>query len=247
MSKSAELIRSCVERVAELRNLARGNPELDQALHWVKEFQSRRFAATYTDLLNSREFGAASRFFLMELYGDWDYAQRDAQFARIAGALERYFPTAVVATAVALAELHALTEELDFEMAQTSLDADISGQRDDCLRYLESWRRVDRLADRTHQLDAVLKVGAELDRLTRVRGLRMMLRVMRGPAKAAGLDALQRFLEAGFDTFADMSGTKNLAASFLETIGSRERTWIGMLFNMPKDACLRELHSYLGR
>lgn len=246
MSKSAELIRACVERVAELRNIARGNPELDQALHWIKDLQSRRFAATYADLLNSREFGTASRFFLMELYGDWDYAQRDAQFARIAGPLERYFPASVVATAVALAQLHALTEELDFAMAQASLETDIRGQRDECLRYLESWRRVERLADRTHQLDAVLKVGAELDRLTRVRGLRMMLRMMRGPAKAAGLDALQRFLEAGFDTFAEMSSTKNLAASFLETIASRERTWIGKLFNMPKDACLRELHSYLG-
>ena len=246
MPKPSEVIRGCVERVAELRNLARGRPELDQALHWVKEFQSRRFAATYADLLNSREFGAASRFFLMELYGDWDYAQRDAQFARIATALEKYFPASVVATAVALAELHALTEELDFAMAQAALDANIRGHQDACLRYLESWRLVGRMADRTRQLDAVLKVGAELDRLTQIRGLRMMLRMMRGPAKAAGLDALQRFLEAGFDTFSDMSSTKNLAANFLETIGNRERTWIGKLFNMPQEACLRELYSLLG-
>jgi hypothetical protein len=246
MSQPAEMIRSCVERVAEIRSIARGSAELDRALHWVKEFQSRRFASTYTDLLNSKEFGAASRFFLIELYGDWDYAQRDAQFARIAGALQSYFPASVVATAVALAQLHALTEELDFAMANASLHADIQSHEDECLRYLECWRSVDRVTDRTHQLDAVLKVGAELDRLTRIRGLRMMLRMMRGPAKAAGLDALQRFLEAGFDTFSEMSSTKNLAANFLETIGSRERSWIGKLFNMPRDACLRELHSCLG-
>lgn len=241
MAKPAEIIRSCVDQVAQLRGSAHNSPDLDQALRWVKEFQSRRFAATYLDLLNSRDFGAASRFFLLELYGDKDYALRDAQFARIASALQKYFPASVVDTAVALAQLHALTEELDFAMAKACLTLDGRKKTDECLRYLECWRLVGRQADRTHQLDAVLNVGAELNRLTRIRGLRTMLRMMRGPAKAAGLDALQRFLESGFDTFSEMSGAKNLAAGFLETIANRERTWIGMLFNTPKDLCLREL------
>ena len=245
MALPAEIIRSCVERVAQIRDISRGTPELDLALRWVKEFQSRRFAATYSDLLNSKDFGAASRFFLIELYGDKDYALRDAQFARIASALQKYFPASVVDTAVALAQLHALTEELDFAMAQTCLTLDANSDADECSRYLECWRRVDRLADRTLQLDAVLNVGAELNRLTRIHGLRMMLRMMRGPARAAGLDALQRFLESGFDTFAEMSGNKNIAAGFLDTIASRERTWIGMFFNAPKDLCLRELRMCL--
>ncbi|MBC7917145.1 MAG: hypothetical protein H7Y28_04975 [Rhodoferax sp.] len=218
---------------------------MDRHLHWVKEFQSRRFAATYSDLLNSKDFGAASRFFLIELYGDKDYALRDAQFARIASALQKYFPASVVETAVALAQLHALTEELDFAMAKACSTVDANRMADESMRYLESWRQVGRPADRTHQLDAVLNVGAELNRLTQIRGLRMMLRMMRGPAKAAGLDALQRFLESGFDTFSEMSGAKNLAEGFLETIANRERTWIGTLTNAPKDLCLRELRASL--
>lgn len=228
-----------------LRTMTQGNDNLGGALRWAKDFQSRRFAATYADLLNSREFGPASRFFLVELYGDWDYAQRDAQFARIASALEKYFPSSVVATAVALAHLHLLTEEMDMALAQASLAPDLRDEKDESLRYLEAWRRVGRQADRTQQLDAVLNVGSELDRLTRIPGLRMMLRMMRGPAKAAGLDALQRFLEAGFDTFAELSKTQQLATHFLETIDTRERSWIGKLFNLPKDTCLRELHAVL--
>ena len=56
--------------------------------------------------------------------------------------------------------------------------------------------------------------------------------MMRGPAKAAGLAELQRFLEAGFDTFRAMRG----AREFLATIGERERTLAKALFESPLDA-----------
>ena len=241
MPLPAETIRNAVEKVAFFRNASRGNAALDQALRWVKNFQSRRFEATYSDLLNSADFGAASRFFLVELYGDRDYAERDAQFARIAGTLQKYFPDSVVATAVALAQLHALTEELDFEMAKASLTLDAENALDESERYLKCWRLVERAEDRNQQLDAVLNVGAELNRLTQIRGLRMMLRMMRGPAKAAGLHALQQFLESGFDTFSDMSSKRNLAIDFLGTIGQREHVWIAKFFESPIASCVSEL------
>ena len=44
-------------------------------------------------------YAAAARFFLDELYSDKDYADRDAQFARIAGAIEKLFPAQVARTA----------------------------------------------------------------------------------------------------------------------------------------------------
>jgi hypothetical protein len=68
-------------------------------------------------LLASVEYAGAARFFLNDLYSDKDYSLRDAQFARIAGALQRLFPKQVVATAVTMAQLHILTEELDRQMA----------------------------------------------------------------------------------------------------------------------------------
>lgn len=241
MPLPAETIRNAVEKVAFFRNASRGNEALDQALRWVKSFQSRRFAATYADLLDSADFGAASRFFLVELYGDRDYAERDAQFARIAGTLQKYFPDSVVATAVALAQLHALTEELDFEMAKASLTLDAKNAMDESERYLKCWRLIERAEDRNQQLEAVLNVGAELNRLTQIRGLRMMLRMMRGPAKAAGLHALQQFLESGFDTFSDMSNRRNLAIDFLGTIGQREHVWIAKFFESPISSCVTEL------
>jgi hypothetical protein len=91
--------------VALLRQAVEGSSALGTAVGEVKRLQSRRFAGTYADLLAGGPYAAAAQFFLLELYGDKDYAERDAQFARIAGAIERLFPEQVVGTAVALAEL----------------------------------------------------------------------------------------------------------------------------------------------
>ena len=197
----------------------------------LKALQARRFAGTYGDLLRSREYGAAARFFLNDLYSDKDYSERDAQFSRIAGALQRLFPQQVIATAVALAELHVLTEELDWHMASAweHTEGASTADNSDAARYIACWRTVGRNSERLNQLDIVLNVGKDLDRLTRTHGLRLMLRMMRGPARAANLGSLQDFLETGFDTFANMSGTGRSADKFLDTIRERESAWIEQL------------------
>ena len=102
--------------------------------------------------------------------------------------------------------------------------------------YAHAWCDVGRRKDRMLQLQTVLTVGAELDRLTRMLGLRMTLRMMRRPAGAAGLGALQQFLEVGFDTFAAMSGKQRHASEFLATIEAREGALITALFNIDTSA-----------
>lgn len=227
---AAHTIRDAVARVGSIREETAANPALRATLTKVKAFQARRFAGTYVDLLNSVEYGSAARFFLEDLYSDKDYSGRDAQFSRIAGALQRLFPQQVISTAVALAQLHLLTEELDRQMAsEWTLQAVAASDLGDCARYIDCWRRVGRTDDRTRQLDMVLSVGKDLDRLTRTPGLRLMLRMMRGPAKAGGMGALQSFLESGFDTFANMSGKGRSAGEFLNTIRFRETSWIERL------------------
>ena len=98
----------------------------------------------------------------------------------------------------------------------------------DAQRYVRAWRKVGRRADRESQLAVVLGIGRKMARLTRTPGLRMMLKMMRGPAVAAGLGSLQRFLEDGFDTFAAMA-RNNGADGFLGTIEERESRLIAML------------------
>ena len=56
--------------------------------------------------------------------------------------------------------------------------------------------------------------------------LRNALRLMRGPARAAGLAEVQRSLETGFDVFRAMKG----AQEFIALIDSRERALAASLF-----------------
>jgi len=244
---AANTIRGSVAKVSELRRSAATHGALLQANKAVKRFQARRFAGTYADLLASPAYSGAARFFLDELYSDKDYALRDAQFARIASALQTFFPEQVVATAVALAQLHALTEELDQEMAAAWLAQAGESGRSDALRYIHAWKTVGRREDRERQLSDVLRVGEELDRLTRKPGLRMMLRMMRKPAEVAGLGALQSFLESGFDTFAEMARKGSRAREFLDTIRLRETAWFAHLYGPDLVTSETKLMACLGK
>jgi len=244
--EAARQIRSAVAQVALLRQTTEADAALRTAVREVKRVQSTRFAGTYADLLAGGPYEAAARFFLVELYSDKDYAERDAQFARIAGAIEKLFPEQVAGTAVALAELHALTEGPDQGMSRAWV-ALVGGEPAPARRYVLAWREVGRRAEREEQLRVVLGIGQQMARLTRTAGLRMMLKMMRAPAAAAGLGALQRFLECGFDTFAAMARHRDGAEDFLAIIEMRESALMRLLFDADLVACETELARTLGQ
>ena len=90
-------------------------------------------------------------------------------------------------------------------------------------------------------------MGLELDRLTRMPGLRLMLRMMRRPAVAADLGSLQSFLESGFDIFAGMAGRGKRAKVFLDIIRERESAWITQLFGPDIVTCEMNLRTCLDK
>ena len=187
----------------------------------IKHYQQRRFSHTYADLLAAPRYAAVARFFLDELYGPHDFTERDAQLARIVPALVRLFPQAMVDAVGTLVQLHALSEVLDSRMG-----ANLDGVDVDASRYIEAWCATGMVESRERQIALTLEVGTALDALTRKPLLRNSLRLMRRPAHAAGLGALQTFLEAGFDTFKAMGG----AQEFLSLIESREHRLADALF-----------------
>ncbi|WP_255501402.1 FFLEELY motif protein [Mitsuaria sp. WAJ17] len=230
-----------LQMVEQERQRRLADPALNACVQALKLFQQQRFARTYADLLASPRYGAAARFFLEELYGPGDFSSRDAQFARVVPALVRLFPEQVVQTVSHLAELHALSERLDGEMASELLGAPLTA-----LRYVQAWQVVGQPERRQEQIELTLAVGASLDQLTRKPLLRQALRMMRGPASAAGLAELQHFLEQGFDTFKAMRG----AGDFLCTVRERELALASALFSalvppgtdcLPRDGGLGQL------
>jgi len=246
--EAAATIRNAVAQVSQLRAACTADRALSDAVAAVKRLQARRFSGTYADLLAGGEHAAAARFFLEELYSDKDYAERDAQFSRIAGAVQSMFPRQIAGTAASLATLHLLTEQLDHAMGQVWLSdtgPDIHSF-DEGARYILAWRQVGQRIQRETQLGAVMRIGREMTQLTRTPGLRMMLRMMRGPAATAGLQALQHFLESGFDTFGAMARRRNGAESFLATVESREGALIATMFDAPLVACETMLAQTLG-
>jgi len=211
-----------LQGVAEQRALRTADPALAASVEAVKAFQHRRFAHTYADMLAHPRFGPAARFFLADLYGPSDFSARDTQFARVVPALVRLFPRELVSTVGSLAALHALSERLDSLMGVA-----LCGKTVDAASYTEAWRACGTPADREQQIVLTGQVGASLERYTRNPLLRHSLRMMRGPAQAAGLGALQRFLETGFDTFKEMRGS----GDFLQAIAQRERATCDALFS----------------
>lgn len=214
------ILASLAEVEAERARRA-ADPPLAERVQALKAWQQARFRTHYADLLQSPRHGPAARFFLDELYGPRDFSRRDAQFARIVPAVGRLFPAEIVRTVATLGALHALSESLDSAMGAALPAAALD---DGC--YALAWQAVGRAADRERQIGLTLEVGRSLDRYTRTPMLTASLRMMRGPARAAGLSELQHFLETGFEAFKAMRG----AAEFLGTIAARERGFVAAQF-----------------
>jgi hypothetical protein len=221
MAASAADIARHLEVVDAERQRRAASPALLEKVTALKAFQQRRFSNSYADLLQSARYGPAARYFLDELYGPKDFSARDAQFARVAPKIARVFPSEVAGTLAILSELHALSETLDTAMSRQLPSARIAPAD-----YIAAWQGVGRAADRNRQIDLTLSIAKQLDRITRLPLLRNALRLMRGPARAAGLADLQRSLETGFDTFRAMKG----ADEFIAFIASRERALAAALF-----------------
>lgn len=219
--KSSAAILSFLSQVEAERAERAADPSLGARVSALKCYQQKRFELTYADLLAHPRYAGASRFFLDELYGPSDFTRRDAQFARIVPGLVRLFPAEVVETVEALAALHALSERFDSAMARQLDDEHV-----DALRYVRAWRQCDDAPGRERQILLMLRVGTALDAFTRNALLRHSLRLMRRPARAAGMEALQAFLESGFETFRAMRG----ASEFLTQIAQRERALAACLF-----------------
>ena len=222
MPVDSHLILSHLSTVDAERERRLATPGLEARVVEIKTYQQRRFCHTYADLLESRRYGAASRFFLDELYGPTDFTQRDQQFARVVPALVKLFPQQIVDTVGALAALHALSEALDTQMGLHLEAVPVTRHA-----YRRAWQETGRAADREEQIRLTASVASQLDRLTRNLLVRKSLQLMRRPAQAAGLADLQQFLERGFATFRDMKG----ATEFITAIQVREGALAAVLFS----------------
>jgi hypothetical protein len=219
MADSAEAIQQHLLALKALRGPLNPSPP---RLKELKRWQAARLAATYVDFASEPRYQAATAFFLEDLYGPKDFSARDQSMQRIVPTMRRLLPASAVETAALAIELEALSEALDHRVAAALPEGPIDAES-----YAEAYRASSTPAERERQVELIVAVGERLDALVRKPLLLRTLKLMRQPARMAGLADLQDFLERGFEAFRAMDG----AELFLATVRERESDILNRLFS----------------
>ncbi len=194
-----------------------GNGELPPEMALLRAWQARRLAHTYADFLAQPRYAPACRFFLDDIYAPRDFTQRNADIMRIHHFMMRFLPARALQTLTLAIELNALTESLDEKLLQALMAAgmtdSISGEQ-----YAAAYRRCHNYDERVRQIEMIVAVGRDLEKLVKRRTIGWTLKVARGPAHRAGWYELQDFLEHGYAAFKRMGQ----ADKFLNAIQQRE-------------------------
>ena len=210
MSADATKLRQHLERLKALRGKGATPPA---RLRELKAWQAERLARTYADVAAQPRYSAATSFFLDDLYGPKDFSERDEEMLRILPTMARILPASAVETAALAIELEAVSEDLDQRLAAALPRGDIDGNG-----YARAYRESSTPQERQHQIELIDGVGRRLDALVARPFVGSTLKLMRQPARMAGLGDLQDFLERGYEAFRRMKG----ADDFLALLRQRE-------------------------
>jgi hypothetical protein len=182
----------------------------------LQQWQRARIARSFDDLARKEGYRPAVHFFLSELYGGLDFRQRDQDMGRVMPVMIRFLPDRTLATMSEAFELQAISLEFDMTMAAEMARRGLV--RLDMEDYCDVYRAADDRLGRERQIQLIRKLGYDLDKLVQWPLVNYLVRLLRGPAHAAGFGSLQEFLEAGLASFRALEDP----AWFVETIYERE-------------------------
>ena len=224
---SSAALRLHLCKAKALRQLAQQAPATAHRRQRLREWQAARLERTYHDLLNSKRFSLAARFFLTDLYGPKDFSSRDDEIERILPLLTRLLPASAINTIALAIEVDALTEELDAATAEELAKAGLIDRIDEA-SYCKAYLRVGRRPERERQIKLIRQTGDALQMLANKSFLSGLLKLMQQPAQLAGLSDLHSFLEHGLAAFRAMG---KASSEFLECIEQRENALLDGLFS----------------
>lgn len=202
--------------------------EFNNLQHW----QCDRLARSFEDLNSQGAYRPAIEFFLTDIYGGLDFRERDQDMGRVMPVMVRFLPDRALDTLAEAFELQAVSLEFDERMADymrqeglLQLDMDIYGV---------VYRAGSDRAGRERQIRLIRKLGHDLDQLVNKPVVNYLVRLLRGPAHAAGFGKLQEFLETGLVAFRALAD----ARAFVDTIFEREWQAMRRLFDGEPDPFL---------
>lgn len=219
-----------LQRLQELRGAEASAYAADSTFHAqvmkVKLWQQARLRRCYADLSRDARYAPAVAFFLDELYGTKDSAIRDRDLFRMYPTMKRLLPKFAFDIVDRALELDVLAEEFDQALAKILGEAPLNEKN-----YAAAFCAVGRREDRLRQVVLMSKVGRGLDLIVKKPMIYTTLKMLRRPAKLAGMGEIQQFLEAGFSAFRHMNG----ADYFLDTIAGRETSLIKRILDLHPD------------
>lgn len=181
----------------------------------LRQWQAQRLRTSFGRFLDDPRRRPAAEFFLTDVYGDHDFARRDADIARVLPTMQRLLPASLLDTMADGIELGALTHALDLDVVDVlqrlaprrrTLDADL---------YARAYRIAGTPRRRARQIELLKSVGDGLANALAMPGVQALLRLSRMPARAAGLGELQGFLERGFAAFAGLGDARGFIAEIV--------------------------------
>jgi hypothetical protein len=221
MSKpGAERLRSMLQRNHAIAERVEQADFPARIFEELQRWQRERLSRSYSDLEPLEGYRHAIHFFLSELYGGQDFRERDQDLGRVMPVMIHFLPDATLATMSEAFELQAISLEFDMRMVDWMTRhglycLDMDG-------YCRTYRACGDRSGRERQITLIRKLGYDLESLVRKPLVNRLVRLLRGPAHAAGFGRLQEFLEAGLGAFRALPD----ATFFIETIYERE--WAAM-------------------
>lgn len=191
-----------------------------EAFQTLQQWQRQRLADAYSDLTAQENCRPACEFFLDELYGGLDFLERDQEVAKVMGVMMKFLPGKALTAMADAFELQAISLEFDMEMADRL--ASTGAVELDPASYAAIYRSCGTRPLRERQILLIRDLGNELAKMVHKSVVVHLIRLMRGPAIAAGFGALQEFLESGVLSFRQLEDP----ADFINTIYNRE--WLSM-------------------
>ncbi len=207
---------------AEQLHLLVEQQNLTQAIRELQAWQTKRLLVTHADLWDSNRFKPAMQFFIDEIYGPKDFAQRDMELTRVVPKMAKVLPAKGLKSLQAALRLNSLSLELDIALVH-KLDGKAVNRRN----YFDSYRWSDNQSKREEQIQLLEDLGLDLAQVVKITGVSTMLMLSRKPAKVAGVESLHHFLEKGFKSFKKLGEVHD----FIDPIISRERALMHSLFS----------------
>lgn len=224
--KFLDLLHSLQHEPDARRDAVEAGP-LEHQMLQLREWQSRRLANTYEDLMENPQYQSACRFFLDEVYAARDFSARDHDAERLQSILSKYLPESMLCLLNDAVRLNRLSSTLDRQLLGV-LTADPDQPLTITFEsYAAAYRVCDNYGERKEQIDLLVNVLSEAAYGAQSPVFAVGLRLARLPSLRLGWNELYEFLEHGYKACKPMRDIEG----FVGVIRRRELALLDRFFS----------------